>query len=187
MTEELKIVAWSYEFHDFAEVWGRGIVLNRPDGGANPPTKHYGSDVRDVQALCRHDEAMAEIERLRAENERLQRLFTHAGEQLEECRQRLASCALDIGLNRDTIAAKAQNVFAETLSVDGDADIVGTGPASYRIADLLTNAVAEARDKALDEAASTIEAISHEGLHASMWRNHFARAAAAIRALKVKP
>jgi len=69
MTEELKIVAWSYEFHDFAEVWGRGIVLNRPDGGANPPTKHYGSDVRDVQALCRHDEAMAEIDGLTKERD----------------------------------------------------------------------------------------------------------------------
>lgn len=47
-------VAWSYEFHEFGDVWKRHVILNRPDGGANPPTKHYGSEVRNVRPLYTH-------------------------------------------------------------------------------------------------------------------------------------
>ncbi len=61
---EIKPVAWAYEFHDFGDVWARHVILNRPDGGANPPTKHYGSNIRNVRPLY-GPEAMVEIERLR--------------------------------------------------------------------------------------------------------------------------
>jgi hypothetical protein len=44
-------VGWAYEFHEFGDVWARAVILNRPDGGANPPTKHYGSSVRSVTPL----------------------------------------------------------------------------------------------------------------------------------------
>ncbi len=43
---------------------------------------------------------------------------------------------------------------------------------------------AEARAKALEEAAAIVDAVSHEGLHKSMWRCRFERVAAAIRALQ---
>jgi hypothetical protein len=49
--EAVAPVAWSYEYHDFGDVWTRWVILNRPDGGANPPTKHHGSLIRNVQAL----------------------------------------------------------------------------------------------------------------------------------------
>lgn len=42
---------WMYEFHEFGDVWKRHAILNRPNGGANPPTKHYGSEVRNVRPL----------------------------------------------------------------------------------------------------------------------------------------
>lgn len=50
----VEAVAWAYEFHDFGEVWARHVILNRPDGGANPPTKHHGSPVRNVRPLFSH-------------------------------------------------------------------------------------------------------------------------------------
>lgn len=45
------LAGWAYEFHEFGDVWKRHVILNRPDGGANPPTKHHGSDIRNVQAV----------------------------------------------------------------------------------------------------------------------------------------
>jgi hypothetical protein len=42
----------------------------------------------------------------------------------------------------------------------------------------------EARNVALDDAANIVAAVSHEGLHKSMWRCRFERVAADIRALK---
>lgn len=42
----------------------------------------------------------------------------------------------------------------------------------------------EARNVALEEAAAIVDAVSHEGLHNSMWRCRFERVAAAIRALQ---
>lgn len=69
---EIKPVAWAYEFHDFGTVWGRHVILNRPDGGANPPTKHHGSEIRNVRPLY-GPEAMAEVERLRAANRLLEK------------------------------------------------------------------------------------------------------------------
>lgn len=50
-------MGWAYEHHDFGDVWARGFVPNRPDGGANPPTKHHGSPVRNVEPLVRLSEA----------------------------------------------------------------------------------------------------------------------------------
>lgn len=41
-----------------------------------------------------------------------------------------------------------------------------------------------ARATALEEAAAIVDAVSHEGLHKSMWRRRFERVAAAIRALQ---
>ena len=49
--QEAEPVAWAYEFHDFGSVWKRHVILNRPDGGASPPTKHCGSAVRNVCPL----------------------------------------------------------------------------------------------------------------------------------------
>lgn len=43
------VAGWAYEFHDFGDVWARWSILNRPDGGANPPTKHHGSAIRNVR------------------------------------------------------------------------------------------------------------------------------------------
>lgn len=63
-----EVVGWSYEFHDFGAVWGRSFVLNHPDGGANPPAKHFGSPVRNVQPLVRLSALTAcqqEVETLR--------------------------------------------------------------------------------------------------------------------------
>lgn len=42
----------------------------------------------------------------------------------------------------------------------------------------------EARVKALEEAATIVDGVSHEGLHNSMWRYRFERVAADIRALQ---
>ena len=50
----------------------------------------------------------------------------------------------------------------------------------------LRRQLAEARDKALDEAAASVEAVAHEGLHASMWRSKFERVAETIRLMKVE-
>src|SRR5690606_15850118 len=58
---ELEVVAWSYEYHDFGEIWPQGVILNRPDGGATPPTAHHGSPVRNVQALVRLTDARAAL------------------------------------------------------------------------------------------------------------------------------
>ena len=44
-------VAWAYEFHEFGDVWSRQVILNRPDGGANAPTLHYGNRIRNVTPL----------------------------------------------------------------------------------------------------------------------------------------
>ncbi len=78
---EIKPVAWAYEFHEFGNVWGRHVILNRPDGGANPPTKHHGSEVRNVRPLY-GPEAMAEIERLRAEGDRIEKACLNQGKQI---------------------------------------------------------------------------------------------------------
>jgi hypothetical protein len=65
--------AWSYEYHDFGRVWSRHVILNRPGGGANPPTKHHGSPVRNVRPLytspplSREGEDSAEVERIIAD------------------------------------------------------------------------------------------------------------------------
>lgn len=45
------VVAWAYEHHEFDDVWARHVILNNPDGSANPPTKHHGSAVRNVRPL----------------------------------------------------------------------------------------------------------------------------------------
>lgn len=80
MTDELKIMAEVVSAHGDPEAFGERELVA----------------VADIQKLpyrtklCRHDEAMAEIERLRAENERLQRLFTHAGENLDVCMHHLS-------------------------------------------------------------------------------------------------
>lgn len=49
--EQAEPAGWSYEFHEFGDVWKRHVILNRPDCGANPPTKHHGSPVRNVRPL----------------------------------------------------------------------------------------------------------------------------------------
>lgn len=90
-------------------------------------------------------------------------------------------------LDMDEIAYKVQNIFAQTLSIDDELDIIGTGTASYKIADMLSDIVKDQRNKALDVAAASVEAVAHEGLHASMWRNKFERAAETIRLMKVEP
>ncbi|XHE14026.1 hypothetical protein PCC82_04570 [Agrobacterium deltaense] len=41
-----------------------------------------------------------------------------------------------------------------------------------------------ARNVALDDAANVVAAVSHEGLHNSMWRNRFESVAASIRSMK---
>lgn len=46
---EGKPAGWSYEWHNFGDVWTRHCILNRPDGGANPPTKHHGQTIRNVR------------------------------------------------------------------------------------------------------------------------------------------
>lgn len=71
---QVEPAGWSYEFHEFGEVWKRNVILNRPDGGASPPTKHNGSEVRNVRPLYTHPatdrgelvEARDEIEMVRA-------------------------------------------------------------------------------------------------------------------------
>lgn len=57
-------------------------------------------------------------------------------------------------------------------------------PMLYELADAIADKIASERNRGLEEAAAVIEAISHEGLHESMWSNKFARAAERIRALK---
>lgn len=160
------------------------------------------------------EERLFDIERLQAENAKYKDLYrVQSGQMIELMAengaliQRLAPIVLGHGSSRDTIAAKAQNIFAETLSVDGDGDIMGTGPASYRISDLLINAVAEARNKALDEAAAYHQRIydawmeqrsgmtsqeayaEGETMHLRLGGEPFQHKAdaAAIIALKVKP
>lgn len=45
-------MGWAYEFNSFGDVWERHVILNRPEGGANPPTKHHGSHrIRNVTPL----------------------------------------------------------------------------------------------------------------------------------------
>lgn len=51
----------------------------------------------------------------------------------------------------------------------------------------LRQQLADERDKALEDAASYVERIAHQGLHASMWRDKFKQASDAIRAMKDKP
>lgn len=51
----------------------------------------------------------------------------------------------------------------------------------------LRQQLADERNKALEDAASYINRIAHEGLHASMWRNMFKQVSDAIRAMKDKP
>lgn len=125
----------------------------------------YHNDI----ALCRHDEAMAEIERLRSENERLQRLFTHAGEQLEECRQQLDGTD--------------ENTLLRHLAYIRQKSGVGMKPMLSELADAIADRIAEARNNALDEAADAMEARSNQGWGpeaSACYRN----AAATIRALK---
>lgn len=50
---------------------------------------------------------------------------------------------------------------------------------------VLRQQLADARNKALDDAATSVEAVAHEGLHASMWRNKFERVAETIRLMRV--
>jgi hypothetical protein len=45
------------------------------------------------------------------------------------------------GVDREVIALKVQNILATELGVDSHRDIVGTGPASYKIADALLPSV----------------------------------------------
>lgn len=154
--------------------------------------------------LCRHDEAMAEIdgltkerdaafamsrcecgtdeacanlvakdgeiERLQAEVDRLQRLFTQAGEQLDECRKELAG--------------SDENTLLRHLAYIRQKSGVGMKPMLSELADAIAERIAEARNKALDDAAASVEAVAHEGLHASMWQNKFKQVSDAIRALK---
>lgn len=49
--QEGEPVGWSYEYHEFGDVWKRHIILNRPDGNATPPTKHHGSEIRNVRPV----------------------------------------------------------------------------------------------------------------------------------------
>lgn len=147
---EIKPVAWTSPSQ---------IALARDKPGNNvimwgePLPYHY-----DI-ALCRHDEAMAEIERLRAKNERLQRLFTHAVENLDVCLHHLSEArnkALDEAAAwHDTKAHEYTNQIAEN-----DAYIARSGRLSS----------ASRANEYCDDQRST-----HR------------RAAAAIRALKVKP
>lgn len=53
-------MAWAYEYHDFGDVWTRHVILNNPDGTANPPTKHDGSTVRNVRPLFASSRAVAD-------------------------------------------------------------------------------------------------------------------------------
>lgn len=174
MTDELNIVAWSYEFHDFGDVWGRGIVLNRPDGGANPPTKHYGSDVRNVQALCRHDEAMAEIERLTKErdaafamsrcecgtDESCANLVAKDGEierlQAENAKLTVACAAYEVeaaGL-REQLAGSDENTLLRHLAYIRQKSGVGMKPMLSELADAIAEKINGERNKALEDAAT---------------------------------
>lgn len=62
---------------------------------------------------------------------------------------------------------------------------VGVKPMLSELADAIADRIAEARNKALDDAAASVEAVAHEGLHASMWRNKFDQVAETIRLMKV--
>lgn len=54
LAEQEPVAGWSYESHEFGDVWARRVILNRPDGGANPPTKHNGGAIRNVRPLYTH-------------------------------------------------------------------------------------------------------------------------------------
>jgi hypothetical protein len=45
------VVGWAYETEQRKGVRERHVILNRPDGEANPPTKHHGVPVYNVRAL----------------------------------------------------------------------------------------------------------------------------------------
>lgn len=116
------------------------------------------------------EERLFDIERLQAEVDRLQRLFTQAGEQLDKCRKELAG--------------SDENTLLRHLAYIRQKSGVGMKPMLSELADAIADRIAEARNTGLDDAAAVIEAISHEGLHESMWRTKFAGAAERIRALK---
>lgn len=42
----------------------------------------------------------------------------------------------------------------------------------------------EAREKAIEESAMVVDAVSHKGMHGSLWQTKFAKAASDIRALQ---
>ncbi|MDR6818445.1 hypothetical protein J2X76_003622 [Neorhizobium sp. 2083] len=43
----------------------------------------------------------------------------------------------NVPVDRDDLACKIQGIFSSNLSIDEDYDIIGTGPASYKVADLI--------------------------------------------------
>lgn len=114
--------------------------------------------------------AADEIERLQAENAKLT----------------VACAALEVeaaGL-REQLAGSDENTLLRHLAEIRQKSGVGMKPMLSELADAIADRIAEARNKALDDAAASVEAVAHEGLHASMWRNKFERVAETIRLMK---
>lgn len=146
MTDELKIMAEVVSAHGDPEAFGEREIVAVVDIQKLP----YGTK------LCRHDEAIAEIERLRQENETL----------------------------RQQLSGTDENTLLRHISYIRQKSGVGMKPMLSELADAIAEKIKGERYKAMEEAATIVDAVSHEGLHESMWRNKFARVSAAIRALK---
>lgn len=141
MTDELKIVGWFNPWHYYH--------------GYEQVAKEHEGEPGKI-ALCRHDEAMAEIDLLRAENETL----------------------------RQQLSGTDENTLLLHLAYIRQKSGVGMKPMLSELADAIAEKIKGERDMAMEDAATIVDAVSHEGLHGSMWRNQFARVSAAIRALK---
>ncbi len=72
----------------------------------------------------------------------------------------------------------------EKVARDREAELVGMIAAADESRLLQIRRAEAARNVALDDAAAIVDAVSHEGLHNSMWRCRFERVAADIRAMK---
>lgn len=156
--------------------------------------------------LCRHDEAMAEIDGLTKErdaafamsrcecgtDEACANLVAKDGEierlQAENAKLTVACAAYEVeaaGL-REQLAGSDETTLLRHLAYIRQKSGVGMKPMLSELADAIAERIAEARNKALDEAADAMDARSSQGWGpeaSACYRN----AAATIRALKVKP
>lgn len=190
----IKPVAWRWKFKD-SDAWGGASI--------DEPSKTQAA-VFDIDPLCRHDEAMAEIERLTkerdaafamsrcecgtdeacanlvAKDKEIERLRAENAKLTVACATYEAEAA---GL-REQLAGSDENTLLRHLAYIRQKAGVGMKPMLSELADAIAEKIKGERDKALEDAATIVDAVSHEGLHESMWRNNFARVSAAIRALK---